>query len=105
MKAWTNYWLDVLIALSFGVAALSGLVLWPALGLFEHYDNLFGIDLLTWSDIHSLSGVVMTVGVAAHLWLHRRWLASMTRRALGQLQAGTPRPTPSALKEAHHEGR
>lgn len=82
MKAWINYWVDMVIALAFLVAGVSGVLLWPVLGLVARYEYLLGVHVLTWSDIHSWGGIVMMAGILAHLILHWRWLACMTRRAL-----------------------
>jgi hypothetical protein len=81
MKAWGNYWVDVVIALSFVVAGVSGVILWPLLGLVATRDYVLGLHILTWSTVHTWGGIIMTLGVLAHLVLHWRWMVNMTRRA------------------------
>jgi hypothetical protein len=84
-KARLNYWLDVVIGLAFVVAALTGVAfLLMGSGGYQGGRNpgfqteLLGIQRTAWSDLHTLSSLVMMAGVAVHLALHARWIACVT---------------------------
>jgi len=88
MKAWMNYWVDMATGLAFILAAVSGVILWPPLGLVTSRDYVLGVHIFTWDALHSWSGLTMTAGVFTHLVLHWRWLVGMTRRAMHQQMSG-----------------
>jgi hypothetical protein len=81
-----HYLLDVLIALSFVVSAVSGLLLFIMPeggyqgGRNPHYGwEIMFLDEHGWKDLHTWGSLVMTAGVAAHLALHWSWLVKVTR--------------------------
>ncbi|MFH1751424.1 MAG: DUF4405 domain-containing protein [archaeon] len=73
-----NYFIDVLLGLSFLVVLITGIL------KFRGFLGLFGID---WqilkpyniSLIHDWSGVIMGLMVFMHLALHWKWIVCMTR--------------------------
>jgi hypothetical protein len=92
----TNYWVDVAIGVGFAASALSGAIFLLPGGVA---DGVLGLSLGTWSTLHTWSSLLLIAGVAAHLGLHGRWIAHMTRRQLGGLsqarqQPRTPCPIP-----------
>lgn len=89
-----NYIIDIVIGLSFLVAAVSGFVLLFAGsggyqgGRNSHYlQNILFISRFTWKDIHTWSTIIMTAGVAAHLVTHWKWMVCMTRNIFKGLHA------------------
>jgi hypothetical protein len=90
-----NVVVDGLIAISFVVTAVSGVVFlflptggyqggansgWEAAPLFSR---------TTWDLIHTWGGVVMIVAAVIHFWIHWRWVVNVTRRFVLSLR---PRP-------------
>jgi hypothetical protein len=83
-----NVVVDALIAASFGVTAISGIVFLslPA-GGYEGGANLSWeaaplFTRTTWDVIHTWGGVVMIVAALIHFWIHWRWVVNVTRRFL-----------------------
>jgi hypothetical protein len=86
-KTKLNYWLDVIIAFAFILAALSGVVfLFAGSGGYQGGRNpsfrteLLGVSRQTWSDLHTWTGLVMMTGVPIHLVLHWQWIQCMPRK-------------------------
>jgi len=73
---WTN---DLCLAITFFLTFVTGLVKWTVfmrtLGLS---DLVFPAALM--SDIHDWAGFLMGIFVAAHLYMNRAWIISMTKR-------------------------
>ncbi len=65
----TNYWIDILLLISFIVVSLAGFIL-----QYGGFDFL-GVSTL---DIHSKFGLILTFLVGIHLILHFNWLKVMT---------------------------
>ena len=78
-KAELNYWIDVSIAITFVLSAISGLVFLLPVG-FE--SGILGIGYSFWSQLHTWSSVGMVAGVLAHLMLHWKWIIGMTKKKL-----------------------
>jgi hypothetical protein len=72
-----NIAVDVTIAASFLVAAVSGLYffLFP-----EATRTVLLFDSATWDMIHTWSGVLMIAAALAHLAIHWRWIMNVTGR-------------------------
>jgi hypothetical protein len=81
-----NFWIDVLIAVAFVAAAVSGVVLLamgPAgyrggRGAVGAREVLF-LGRAAWRDLHNWSGIAMAAGVLGHLVLHARWIGCVIR--------------------------
>ena len=72
-KAKLNYFVDLLLAISFLLVATTGILKFP---------GWFGYFQLPWrilNKIHDWSGIAMVALVLIHLILHWRWIVSMTR--------------------------
>ena len=70
-KAQLNYWIDVSIAVTFILSAISGLVfLLPV----DFESGILGISYSLWNQLHTWSSVGMIAGVLAHLMLHWKWI-------------------------------
>ena len=62
------------------VCSVTGLAAWTMSGfLLDPFVRIFE----AWYHLHQVSGVIMFLIMAAHLALHRKWIASNARRCLG----------------------
>jgi len=77
-RATLNYWVDLGIGISFAASAASGVVFLRPVAS----DTILGLPLLAWSQVHTWASLVMIAGVAAHLLLHRTWIARMTEQEI-----------------------
>jgi hypothetical protein len=91
-KAKLNYWLDAVIGLAFLISGVTGLAfLLMGSGGYQGGRNpnfqtaLLGVSRDAWSDLHTLTSIVMIVGVLVHLVFHWRWIVCMTKKALPTL--------------------
>jgi hypothetical protein len=81
-----NVVVDLVIALSFLVCAISGVYfLFAPSGGFQGGQNLgwdpgFLFSRTTWDLVHTWSGVVMMVAAVVHLAIHWRWVRQVTVR-------------------------
>lgn len=95
-----NVLVDLIIALSFLLAALSGLYfLFLTDGGFQGgYNSGYDPGLLfarsTWDIIHTWSGVVMIAAALLHFAIHWRWVVNVTKRFFLSLR----RPKQAALQ-------
>jgi hypothetical protein len=88
-RNYVNYALDAVIALAFVIASVTGLA-FMAMGSGGYQGGrnadfqtaFLGIARTTWSDLHTLTTIVMITGVLVHLVLHRHWIVCVTRRIL-----------------------
>jgi cytochrome b subunit of formate dehydrogenase len=101
-KARINYYVDIIIGISFIVVALSGMILFFAgSGGYQggrnprYAQEVLGVSRLLWKDIHDWGGIAMLGGVLLHLILHWKWFVCMTRNLL---KGKAKRPT--AIREA-----
>ena len=78
-----NYWIDLLMGLSFIVVAATGLVLLFVLksniGPGSHISFL-GIMKITWVRMHDISGLIFIILTMVHFILHWNWIAAMTKK-------------------------
>jgi hypothetical protein len=85
-KATLNLVVDGVIGLAVTLSAVSGLVfLLPQSG--SVVPTVLGLDLLVWSDLHTVASLGVIGGVLLHLALHARWITSNVRRTLGAAAA------------------
>jgi hypothetical protein len=75
-----NVLVNALVAVSFVLAALSGVYFLFAGGSHggANPDPLFLFTRATWDLIHTWSGVVMILGALAHFAIHWRWVVKVT---------------------------
>jgi len=89
-----NLAIDLVVAISFILTALSGLYFF-----FLPNKPVFVLDSTTWDLIHTWAFVALVAGVFAHLAIHWRWITNVTGRFFGaraprQIQA-IPATAPS----------
>ena len=91
-KVHVNYLLDAVIALAFLISAVGGLAfLVMGEGGYQGGRNtafstaFLGIPRSSWSDLHTLSSLVMIAGVIVHLVLHWNWIKCVTKELLPSL--------------------
>ena len=87
-----NYWLDVVIALAFLMSAITGiafLFIGPngyQGGRNASYASVFlGLERAVWSDLHTLSSLVLIAGIGVHLVVHWKWIVYVGKRVLPTL--------------------
>jgi multisubunit Na+/H+ antiporter MnhB subunit len=86
LGAKVNVTVDALLAISFLVTAISGVVfLFAPGGGFQGgtnpaWDFTFLWSRTTWDLIHTWSGVVMIIAAVLHFAIHWRWVLKVTRR-------------------------
>lgn len=100
-KVRVNYALDAVIAFAFVLAGLSGLAFMVmGSGGYQGGRNpafqtaLLGLSRSTLSDVHALSGLVMTIGVLVHLAFHWDWIVCVTKRVFTPKSQKTPQACP-----------
>jgi len=74
--------LDIVIALAFVLALLTGLV-WLIPRLSDGQNGqmvVLGLASRTWRDLHTWFSLVMIAGVLVHVALHWNWIVQMTKR-------------------------
>jgi cytochrome b subunit of formate dehydrogenase len=98
-KARINYFVDIIIAVSFVLVAVSGMILFfGGSGGYQggrnpHYGSeILGFSRLLWKDLHDWGGIVMLGGVFLHLVLHWKWIVCMTRNLLRGRAKDNPAP-------------
>lgn len=108
-KAKLNYFVDLIIAVGFLVAAFSGLVLlFAGPGGYQGGRNpgalreVLFLSRWTWRALHDWGGIAVIAGVGLHLALHWKWIVCMTRNFVqrrnrprrNSVRAGTPQCEP-----------
>jgi len=75
-----NVVVDVTVAISFLLTAVSGLYffIWPSEGRSLSPAILF--NSATWDLIHTWAGVIMISAIVIHFWIHWRWVTNVTSR-------------------------
>ena len=78
-----NYWIDILLLISFVISAVTGLVLkfafvsgQPGVGSGVLF---LGTSKMVWIPWHTISSFAMVLLVLIHLVLHFGWLRAMTK--------------------------
>jgi len=95
--AWINVAIDLLVAVSFLVCALTGIYfLFAPSGGYQGGSNVgwdpgFLFSRTTWDMIHTWSGVVLGIAAAIHFAIHWRWVKNVSARFFLSL-----RPQPKA---------
>ena len=89
-----NILVDAVIAISFLLAAISGVVF-----LFtpsaKAVDAGFLFSRATWEVIHTWSGVALPMAAGIHLAIHWRWVVNVTGRMFGHAPATAGRTRPA----------
>ena len=95
-KARMHYWINVMIAIGFVLAAVSGLVLYlvPSGGYQGGRNPYYGREVMflgheAWKVLHTWSSFVMTGGVLLHIALHWKWMVNMTRNSAKRMWRST----------------
>ncbi len=77
-----NYWVDVILGLSFIAVGVTGII------KLKFVMNYFGLEwqssiIQILSKIHDWSGIILILFVLIHLLLHRVWIVAKTMEILG----------------------
>lgn len=81
-RARLNYFIDVLMGLSFLITAITGMVLFIFMpsGIRQGRHIVFlGMEKSKWIFLHDWSGILMIITVMIHFMLHWNWMICMTR--------------------------
>jgi len=73
-----NFWLDVVLALAFAGAIVSGLTMW-LIDAIEPVVPFLGRTLHTWQHIHGLTVTLLVIGVIIHFLWHWKWVKAAFR--------------------------
>lgn len=86
-KTKINFWLDILILVTFIATALTGLLLWIIIPGGRGSGTLTFLELSrhTWLDLHIWAGLAMLFGSALHLILHGSWIVCVMSRFFKKL--------------------
>jgi uncharacterized membrane protein len=96
-----NVLIDILVAASFFVAALSGIyfLFFPG-GHQLNADLIFLFSRTTWDLIHTWSAVILIIAAVIHFAIHWQWVVKVTRKlflsTFGQWRPDTREGEPSA---------
>jgi hypothetical protein len=101
-KAEANYWVDITIGIAGVASAISGLVfLLPG----DLTTGVFGISYQAWNVVHTWSSLAVIAGVGAHLVLHWKWMAAMTKQVLSSRSRQGVKEHASDLADDGAQGR
>jgi cytochrome b subunit of formate dehydrogenase len=111
-KARINYYVDIIIAISFVLVALSGVILFFAgSGGYQggrnprYAQEVLGVSRLLWKDLHNWGGIIMMGGALLHLVLHWKWIVCMTRNLFKRPAADRVKlAKPASVKSCPVEG-
>jgi preprotein translocase subunit SecY len=94
---YVNVGVDAAIAVSFLLAALSGIYFMFVTGNRWSSDPMILFSRTTWDLIHTWSGVALIVSAVIHFAIHWRWVTKVTRNVAGSLG---PRPAQTSGRDA-----
>jgi hypothetical protein len=80
-----NLWLNLVVALSFSLTALSGVYFWLAPGEHDALNFMFLFSRSAWDMLHTWAGVTFIAAVVVHFAIHWKWVTKVTRNMLGML--------------------
>jgi hypothetical protein len=72
---------DLAMGIAFLFSAVTGVLKFTVLMRLSGFTDIV-LPMALMSDIHDRAGIALTVLVAAHLFLNRGWIISMTRKML-----------------------
>jgi hypothetical protein len=81
-KAKLNYFIDILMAVSFVITALTGLIILLFLpeGIRQGgYQQFLGLTKRFLADVHNISGIILVILGLTHLFMHLNWISCMTK--------------------------
>ncbi len=78
-----NYIIDVGLAITFLISAVTGIIKFPELTKYFRAVYLT-IPARTLNFLHDWSGIVMTALVLVHIILHWKWIVAMTKKIFGK---------------------
>jgi len=81
-KTKINYFIDVLLIISFIVVAITSIIIFfflPSGVRQAGYQTFLGMTKHTWSNIHTIFGFAMIILSLVHLILHFKWLTVMSK--------------------------
>jgi cytochrome b subunit of formate dehydrogenase len=84
-KSKINYIIDALMAVSFFITAVTGLILFfflPSGVQQGRFQELWGMPKYIWTALHDWSGIILIIFVFIHIVLHWGWIACMTKKHL-----------------------
>jgi hypothetical protein len=79
-----NFWLDVIILVTFVLTAFTGMLLWLLIP-HQSTDAFLGSSRHFWLTAHICSGLTSVAGSVVHVIWHRLWLKALRRRRIASL--------------------
>ena len=76
-----NYLIDLIITFLFAIVAFTGFFMYIAIpegvprGRYQEY---MGISKALWTIIHTRISILLTIGIAIHIILHKNWINCVT---------------------------
>lgn len=102
-----NVAIDLAVAISFLLAAVSGVYFMFVTGGRWAADPLFLFSRTAWDLIHTWSGTVMIAAAVAHFVIHWKWVVKVTKNTLwstwGSLQGAQRKPAAQPVRASRHE--
>jgi len=94
-KTRRNWWIDAGLLVSAAIAIISGIyfLFFPSGyqgGRNPLYNSVLLFERHTWDEVHSWSGILITIMVLVHLALHAEWIASISRHIIGHIRGQRP---------------
>jgi len=89
-----NLWLNVIVAISFVLTALSGIYFLFIPGGRSAVDPLLVFTRNTWDLIHTWAGVTMIAAAVVHFAIHWKWVTKVTS-GIWRRKTSLSRPLPS----------
>ncbi len=89
-KAEKNFFVDVVIGITFLITAVSAVVFLMPTGWIDFSSSttptVLGLDFGVWKMLHKYSGIVILIGVVIHQLQHWNWIITMIKKMLPRLR-------------------
>jgi hypothetical protein len=92
-----NLLLNVVVALSFTLAAVSSLYFLFLPGGRGQPDPMFLLSRASWDAIHTWAGVIWIAATLIHFAIHWKWVTKVTAKLFGRLSPIRPADQPASL--------
>ena len=91
-RGYFNVVIDLVIAVSFALAAVSGVYFLFVPGGRGAADPMLLLSRTTWDLIHTWAGVVMVMAAVVHFAIHWKWVVKVTKNTVRSTWSSLPGP-------------